>query len=315
MPPGRPCRRPLRRRMPDARSTSPRAAARPSGPPRSARRAPRRPRHAPPRARSPSSGPTWSGVLRVPAPPASPEAWITLWGGDDGRTRGDPPVTAPAEAAAERRPARPQRSPAPAPARERRRHPGRRLLARGWRDPLPATRRGRGVRAGRDRPAAPAGGRAGPRTPRGPVRPAARSRPAGGPVAARSCRRIRLIGIEPVGRSPTAPARGPVGRARREGSWSTSSSTASGPEPDGRLARLRLPAERADAERRADPGGAGPAPDDGRNLRYLDLFQELVRKRRAPAAGALSARRRPVDARLAASPPTSRGCWWSTSPA
>jgi hypothetical protein len=41
------------------------------------------------------------GVLRVPAAPAAPEAWITLGGGADGTPVGDPPVTpAPANARA-----------------------------------------------------------------------------------------------------------------------------------------------------------------------------------------------------------------------
>ena len=35
------------------------------------------------------------GVLRVPAAPAAPEAWITLGGGADGTPVGDPPVTSP----------------------------------------------------------------------------------------------------------------------------------------------------------------------------------------------------------------------------
>jgi endonuclease YncB( thermonuclease family) len=35
------------------------------------------------------------GVLRVPAAPASPEAWITLWGAADGSTAGGQPVAAP----------------------------------------------------------------------------------------------------------------------------------------------------------------------------------------------------------------------------
>ena len=35
------------------------------------------------------------GVLRVPAAPAAPEAWITLEGGADGTPVGDPPVTSP----------------------------------------------------------------------------------------------------------------------------------------------------------------------------------------------------------------------------
>src|SRR6185436_14291099 len=50
-------------------------------------------------------------------------------------------------------------------------HPGRRLLAGGRRDPLPATGRGRGIRAGGDRPSDAAGGRVGSRPASGPVRP------------------------------------------------------------------------------------------------------------------------------------------------
>jgi hypothetical protein len=35
------------------------------------------------------------GVLRVPAAPASPEAWITLWGAEDGAVPGAPPAVLP----------------------------------------------------------------------------------------------------------------------------------------------------------------------------------------------------------------------------
>ena len=92
------------RRRPRRRSTSPPARALRSAPRRSARRAPRC-ASARPRARSPCRARTSSGSLRVPAPPAQPEAWITLWGAEDGdggaastrrSTRAPPPTPPPA---------------------------------------------------------------------------------------------------------------------------------------------------------------------------------------------------------------------------
>ena len=82
------------------------------------------------------------GVLRVPAAPALPEAWITLWGVDDGSARPGVPGVGAGDPA--RRPTtHPQRPPPSPPTGERRGDPGRRVLARGRRDPLPAPRRGR----------------------------------------------------------------------------------------------------------------------------------------------------------------------------
>ena len=76
-------------------------------------------------------------------------------------------------------------------------------------------------------------------------------------------KRVRLIGIEPA-RAPESPV---VGRPRRSRTRGPRSTGAPGPprvrpralRARRRLAGLPLPAERADAERRADPGRPAPA--------------------------------------------------------
>ena len=86
----------------------------------------------------------------------------------------------------------------------------------------------------------------------------------------------------------------------------------SGPDGDW-LAYLYLPNGRMLNAELIRVGLARPRTD-GRNLRYLDLFEELVSKDAAPAAGALT--RRPAGAGADSPRPsaTSRGCSRSPSP-
>ena len=260
------------------RSTSPRGAGRPSGPPTSARQ---------------------GAEVRV----STPEGSLTLPSGGSGRRAARPrppgaaggldhPLGRPTTEAAATAgpPAGPGAPPqAPPPTLSDRPHllqlasgvgdPGGRLLARGRGDPLPAPRRGRRVRAGRDRPAPPAGGRAGPRPARGPVRPPARARPRGGPAATGA-----QAGPADRRRAGLAASGSPASGDRAlEDPWATLDRgllvhlefdrERSGPDGDW-LAYLYLPSGRMLNAELIRVGLARPRTDR-QNLRYVDLFEGL----------------------------------------
>jgi len=226
------------------------------------------------------------GVLRVPAAPAAPEAWITLGGGADGTPAGDPPVTSP-----------PGNARAPLPPLSDRPHLLQ--LANGvviqvdgfWLEAGEIRFRRLGGVVGfalgeiarlLPQEVASVRGRLPARFVRqlGPDRVEVRLR--GG------LKGVRLIGIEAVGaESPSAGDHGP------EDPWAALSGgllvhlefdrERSGPDGDW-LAYVYLPNGRMLNAELIRVGLARPQ-NDGRNLRYLDLFEEVFR-RDGPRPGA-----------------------------
>ena len=228
------------------------------------------------------------GVLRVPAAPASPEAWITLWGGDDGSGgEGRPPATGPGT--------RPQ---APPPALSDRPHLLQ--LASGvviqvdgfWLEAGEIRFRRLGGIVGfalgeiarlLPQETESARGRLAVRFVRriGPDRVEVRLR--------QELKRVQLIGVEPVPPSP-----GSADRAL-EDPWAgldrgllvhlEFDRERSGPDGDW-LAYLYLPSGRMLNAELIRVGVARPRAE-AQNIRYLDLFQEIWSR-----PGALARRRR-----------------------
>ena len=234
------------------------------------------------------------GVLRVPAPPGSPEAWITLWGGGDGSGGDGRAAAAPG--------APPQ---APPPALSDRPHLLQ--LASGvviqvdgfWLEAGEIRFRRLGGVVGfalgeiarlLPQEAEPVRGQLAVRFVRrlGPDRVEVRLR--------QELRRVRLIGVEPV--SPAPPGSPASGDRAIEDPWVGLDPWAPGPPrvrpravwPRGGLAGLPLPAERANAERRAHPGRPRPAAD-------RQAEPPVRRSLRRPLD-----QRRPADARALTSP-------------
>jgi endonuclease YncB( thermonuclease family) len=216
------------------------------------------------------------GVLRVPAAPASPEAWITLWGATDGTPVDTPQVTAPPDLAATRPPALSDR-------------PHLLQLANGvvmqvdgfWLEAGEIRFRRLGGIVGfalgeiarlLPQEVAPVRGRLPARFVRrlGPDRMEVRLR--------EGLRGVRLIGIEPVDTGSSGP-----GPQALEDPWAAVDSgqmvhlefdrERSGPDGDW-LAYLYLPNGRMLNAELIRVGLARPRVD-ARNLRYVDLFEEL----------------------------------------
>ena len=221
------------------------------------------------------------GVLRVPAAPASPEAWITLWGGNDGSGAEDRPAAGPD--------ARPQ---APPPTLSDRPHLLQ--LANGvviqvdsfWLEAGEIRFRRLGGIVGfalgeiarlLPQETESVRGRLAVRFVRrlGPDRVEVRLR--------QELKRVQLIGVEPV---PPPPESSASGNHSLEDPWAgldrgllvhlEFDRERSGPEGDW-LAYLYLPNGRMLNAELIRVGLARPRAD-GRNLRYLDLFEELTRK-------------------------------------
>ncbi len=231
------------------------------------------------------------GVLRVPTPPALPEAWITLWGAEDGRSEATSqpapgPESRPSQPAPE-----PESRPKPSlPAMSDRPH--RLELTSGvviqvdgfWVEAGEIRFRRLGGVVGfalgeiarlLPQEVASVRGRLPARFVRrlGPDRVEVRL-PEG-------LKGIRLIGIEPVG--PESPSAGDDGS---EDPWAALDGgllvhlefdrERSGPDGDW-LAYVYLPNGRMLNAELIRVGLARPR-NDGRNLRYLDLFEEVFRR-------------------------------------
>jgi hypothetical protein len=214
------------------------------------------------------------GVLRVPTPPATPEAWITLWGAEDGAGGPGPPMAGPAS--------RPR---VPPPTLTDRPHLLQ--LANGvvlqvdgfWLDAGEIRFRRLGGVVGfalsevarlLPQEIEPVRARLAARfvRPLGPDRIEVRLR--------EGLRRVRLIGVEPL-----------PGERALEDPWAALDRgllvhlefdrERSGPDGDW-LAYVYLPNGRMLNAELIRVGLARPRPEP-RNLRYLDLFQELATRR------------------------------------